>query len=108
MQQSVSTFKVEYIRRPRILVVKMGQDIHDRGSRVIASGFSNLGFDVNVGLLFSTPGEVADLAADSNVHVIGVSSQTAGNCGIKIRIDLGEWILVISAMDWEHSIIILW
>ena len=86
----------------------MSQDGHDRGSRVIEPGFSDMGFDVDVGPLFSTTGEVADLAADSNVHVIGVSSQTAGNCGIKIRIDLGEWILVISAMDWEHSIIILW
>ena len=86
----------------------MGQNGRDRGPRVIESGLSDLGFDVDVGLLFYNPGEVADLAADSNVHVIGVSSQTAGNCGIRIRIDLGEWILVISAMDWEHSIIILW
>ena len=52
----------------------MGQDSHNCGSIIIASGFSNLGFDVDIGLLFSTPGEVADLAADSNMHVIGVSS----------------------------------
>ena len=53
----------------------MGQECHNRGSRVIASGFSNLGFDVDIGPIFSTPGEVANLAVDSNVHVIGVSSQ---------------------------------
>ena len=55
----------------------MGQDGHDRGSRVIASGFFNLGFDVNVGPLFSTLGDVENMSADSDVHVIGVSSQAA-------------------------------
>ena len=59
-------------------MVKMGQDGHDRGLRVMSSGFSNLGFNIDVGPLFSTPVEVADLAADSDVHIIGVLSQAAG------------------------------
>jgi methylmalonyl-CoA mutase len=66
-------------RRPRILVAKMGQDGHDRGAKVIASGFSDLGFDVDVGPLFSTPEEVALQALDSDVHVLGISSQAAGH-----------------------------
>ena len=72
-------FMENYGRRPRLLVAKMGQDGHDRGAKVIASGFSDLGFDVDVGLLFSTPKEVARQAIDSDVHVIGVSSQAAGH-----------------------------
>ena len=78
----VSTFKVEYGCRPGILMVKMGQEGHYRGSRVILSGFYNLGFNVNVGPLFFTPGEVADLATNSDVHVIGVSYQAAGHLSL--------------------------
>lgn len=66
-------------RRPRILVAKMGQDGHDRGAKVIASGFSDLGFDVDIGPLFQTPEEVAVQALDSDVHVVGISSQAAGH-----------------------------
>jgi len=66
-------------RRPRILVAKMGQDGHDRGAKVIATGFSDLGFDVDVGPLFQTPDEVAQQAIDSDVHVVGVSSLAAGH-----------------------------
>ncbi len=66
-------------RRPRILVAKMGQDGHDRGQKVIATAFADLGFDVDVGSLFSTPDEVARQAADNDVHVIGVSSLAAGH-----------------------------
>lgn len=66
-------------RRPRILVAKMGQDGHDRGAKVIASGFADLGFDVDVGPLFQTPEEVAGQAIDADVHVVGVSSQAAGH-----------------------------
>jgi methylmalonyl-CoA mutase len=57
----------------------MGQDGHDRGAKVIASGFADLGFDVDLGPLFSTPTEVAQQAVDSDVHVVGVSSQAAGH-----------------------------
>ena len=66
-------------RRPRMLVVKMGQDGHDRGAKVIATGFADLGFDVDVGVLFQTPAEAAADAIDNDVHVIGVSSQAAGH-----------------------------
>ena len=66
-------------RRPRILVAKMGQDGHDRGQKVIATAFADIGFDVDVGSLFATPDEVARQAADNDVHVVGVSSLAAGH-----------------------------
>jgi len=66
-------------RRPRILVAKIGQDGHDRGQKVIATAFADIGFDVDVGSLFSTPEEVARQAADNDVHVVGVSSLAAGH-----------------------------
>jgi methylmalonyl-CoA mutase len=75
----VEAFVKEQGRRPRILVAKMGQDGHDRGAKVIASGFSDIGFDVDVGALFQTPEEVAQQAIDADVHVVGVSSQAAGH-----------------------------
>lgn len=66
-------------RRPRILVAKMGQDGHDRGAKIIATGFADLGFDVDIGPLFQTPAEVAMQAAENDVHVIGASSLAAGH-----------------------------
>ena len=75
----VEAFEKRTGRRPRLLVAKMGQDGHDRGAKVIASGFADLGFDVDVGPLFSTPNEVARQGIDSDVHVIGVSSLTGGH-----------------------------
>ncbi|WP_094286760.1 methylmalonyl-CoA mutase [Mycobacterium lehmannii] len=66
-------------RQPRILIAKMGQDGHDRGQKVIATAFADIGFDVDVGSLFSTPEEVARQAADNDVHVVGVSSLAAGH-----------------------------
>ena len=66
-------------RNPRILVAKMGQDGHDRGAKVIASGFADLGFDVDVGGLFKTPDEVARMAIDNDVHIVGASSLAAGH-----------------------------
>lgn len=66
-------------RRPRILVAKLGQDGHDRGSRIVATGFADLGFDVDIGPLFQTPAEVAKQAAENDVHVIGISSLTASH-----------------------------
>jgi methylmalonyl-CoA mutase len=77
--QEVQRFEDSEGRRPRILVAKIGQDGHDRGAKVIASGFSDLGFDVDVGPLFQTPAEVAIQAIDSDVHVIGISSQAAAH-----------------------------
>ncbi|MBX7454461.1 methylmalonyl-CoA mutase [Mycolicibacterium sp. 3033] len=75
----VATFAEADGRRPRILVAKMGQDGHDRGQKVIATAFADIGFDVDVGSLFSTPDEVARQAADNDVHVVGVSSLAAGH-----------------------------
>ncbi len=75
----VAAFAREEGRRPRILVAKMGQDGHDRGAKVIASSFSDIGFDVDIGPLFQTPDEVASQAVDADVHVVGVSSQAAGH-----------------------------
>jgi len=66
-------------RQPRILVAKMGQDGHDRGARIIATGFADVGFDVDIGPLFSTPAEVARQAAENDVHLVGVSSLAAGH-----------------------------
>ncbi|MBY4211170.1 methylmalonyl-CoA mutase [Rhodococcus sp. 05-2255-1e] len=75
----VEQFAEDEGRRPRVLVCKMGQDGHDRGQKVIATAFADIGFDVDVGPLFQTPEEVARQAADNDVHVVGVSSLAAGH-----------------------------
>jgi methylmalonyl-CoA mutase len=75
----VRAFHGEEGRRPRILVAKLGQDGHDRGAKVIATAFADLGFDVDVGPLFQTPQEVARQAIENDVHVVGVSSQAGGH-----------------------------
>lgn len=77
--ENVKKFSQHEGRNPRILVAKMGQDGHDRGAKVIASGFADLGFDVDVGGLFQTPEEVARQAIDNDVHVVGASSLAAGH-----------------------------
>ncbi|MFG6531996.1 MULTISPECIES: methylmalonyl-CoA mutase [unclassified Sulfitobacter] len=79
IQKSVDEFAEAEGRRPRMLVVKMGQDGHDRGAKVIATAFADIGFDVDVGPLFQTPAEAAQDAVDNDVHVIGISSQAAGH-----------------------------
>ena len=78
-QQMVAEFEEAEGRRPRILVAKMGQDGHDRGAKVIATAFADIGFDVDIGPLFQTPNEVARSAVESDVHVVGVSSLAAGH-----------------------------
>ncbi len=78
-RQSVAAFKDAEGKRPKILVAKMGQDGHDRGQKVVASAFSDLGFDVEIGPLFATPEEVAEQAVEKRVHVVGVSSLAAGH-----------------------------
>ncbi|WP_306150059.1 MULTISPECIES: methylmalonyl-CoA mutase [unclassified Roseibium] len=79
VQSLVETFEDNDGRRPRILVAKMGQDGHDRGQKVIASAFADLGFDVDIGPLFQTPEEAARQAVENDVHVVGVSSLAAGH-----------------------------
>ena len=79
IQADVERFAEQEGRRPRMLVVKMGQDGHDRGAKVIATAFADIGFDVDVGPLFQTPAEAAQDAVDNDVHIIGISSQAAGH-----------------------------
>jgi len=79
INNKMQTFITREGRRPRIIVVKLGQDGHDRGAKVIATGLSDLGFDVDVGPLFQTPEEAAKSAVENDVHIVGVSSQAAGH-----------------------------
>jgi methylmalonyl-CoA mutase len=79
IRKDVDEFAQEEGRRPRILVAKLGQDGHDRGAKVIATAFADLGFDVDIGPLFQTPEEAANDAIENDVHVVGVSSQAAGH-----------------------------
>ena len=79
IQHELEKFTKDEGRRPRMLVVKMGQDGHDRGAKVIATAFADIGFDVDVGPLFQTPEEAAQDAIDNDVHVVGISSQAAGH-----------------------------
>jgi methylmalonyl-CoA mutase len=79
LHERIERFQRDFGRRPRMLVAKMGQDGHDRGAKLIATAFVDAGFDVDIGPLFSTPAEVARMAIDNDVHVIGVSTQAAGH-----------------------------
>jgi methylmalonyl-CoA mutase len=99
--EATARFEEAEGRRPRILVAKMGQDGHDRGQKVIVSAFADLGFDVDVGPLFSTPEEVAQQAVDADVHIVGVNSLAAGHLTLvpALRAALaelgGEHIMVV-------------
>jgi len=101
VRAEVDAFAESEGRRPRMLVVKMGQDGHDRGAKVIATAFADLGFDVDVGPLFQTPEEVARDAVENDVHVVGVSSQAAGHKTlvpellVQLRKQGGDEILVV-------------
>ena len=97
-------------RPPRILVAKMGQDGHDRGQKIIASGFADLGFDVEIGPLFATPEEVAAQAANRKVHIVGISSLAAGHLALApalktaLRaVGLGEVMVVIGGVIPEQD-----
>ena len=79
VQKLVTEFEANEGRRPRILVAKIGQDGHDRGQKVIASAFADLGFDVDIGPLFATPAEAARQAVENDVHILGVSSLAAAH-----------------------------
>jgi methylmalonyl-CoA mutase len=101
IQRSVEDFAKTEGRRPRILVVKMGQDGHDRGAKVIASAFADIGFDVDVGPLFQTPEEAAQDAVDNDVHVVGISSQAAGHKTLAPKL-----IEALKAADAEEIIVV--
>jgi methylmalonyl-CoA mutase len=79
MQREAEEFARDEGRRPRMLVCKLGQDGHDRGAKVIATAFADMGFDVDIGPLFQTPEEAVREAIENDVHVIGISSQAAGH-----------------------------
>src|SRR6266478_1905194 len=79
LRHEIERFAEEHGRRPRMLVAKIGQDGHDRGAKVIATAFADLGFDVDVGMLFQTPEEVARQAVENDVHVVGISTQSGGH-----------------------------
>ncbi|KQZ94169.1 methylmalonyl-CoA mutase [Mesorhizobium sp. Root157] len=79
LQEKIARFEKEFGCKPRILVAKMGQDGHDRGQKVIGTAFADLGFDVTIGSMFQTPEEIAKLAVDNDVHIIGASSLAAGH-----------------------------
>jgi methylmalonyl-CoA mutase len=109
----VEAFARDEGRRPRILVAKMGQDGHDRGQKVIATAFADIGFDVDVGPLFSTPGEVARQAVEADVHIVGVSSLAAGHLslvpalrGELAALDRGDIMVVVGGVippqDYEE------
>ena len=79
LQQRIEQFAGSHGRRPRMLVVKLGQDGHDRGAKIIATSFADMGFDVDIGPLFQTPEEAVKQAIENDVHIIGISSQAAGH-----------------------------
>ena len=79
VRSKVAEFEAQDGRRPRILIAKMGMDGHDRGAKVMATGLADMGFDVDIGPLFMTPGEVASHAVDADVHIVGVSTQAAAH-----------------------------
>ncbi|SDH72191.1 methylmalonyl-CoA mutase [Roseospirillum parvum] len=92
VRQLIETFEANEGRRPRILIAKMGQDGHDRGQKVIASAFADLGFDVDIGSLFQTPAETARQAVENDVHIVGASSLAAGHLTLvpELRRELAE------------------
>ncbi len=111
-RQKSDEFAVIAGRRPRIMIAKMGQDGHDRGAKVIATSFADLGFDVDMGPLFQTPAEVAKQAVENDVHIIGVSSLAAGHKALipALMAELQQWrredILVVAGgviPDQDHE-----
>lgn len=101
LRANVAAFAEQHGRRPRILVAKIGQDGHDRGAKVVASGFADAGFDVDVGPLFQTPKEVARAAVESDVHVVGISTQAGGH-----RVLVPEMIRELRAQGAGHVLIV--
>ena len=86
IKEDIEEFEKSYCRRPRMIVAKMGQDGHDRGAKVIATAFADVGFDIDIAPLFSTPKEVAKQAIENDVHVVGVSSQAAATKHLSLNL----------------------
>jgi methylmalonyl-CoA mutase len=111
VRASTAEFARQHGRRPRILVAKVGQDGHDRGQKVIATAFADLGFDVDVGALFQTPAEVARQAVEADVHVVGVNSLAAGHLTLvpELRAELvaqgrPEILIVVGGVVPPHDV----
>ncbi|WP_207787759.1 methylmalonyl-CoA mutase [Candidatus Thiosymbion oneisti] len=102
VREMADTFEQKEGRRPRILVAKMGQDGHDRGAKVIATAFADLGFDVDIGALFQTPEEVARQAVENDVHVVGMSSLAAGHKTL-----LPQLVKALKEMDREDIMVVI-
>jgi methylmalonyl-CoA mutase len=79
LQHEISQFAEDFGRRPRVMIAKLGQDGHDRGAKVVATAYADLGFDVDMGVLFQTPAECARQAIENDVHAVGVSTLAAGH-----------------------------
>jgi methylmalonyl-CoA mutase len=86
VRQPADRFAAAHGRRPRILIAKMGQDGHDRGAKVVATAYADLGFDVDIGPLFQQPDEVARMAAENDVHVVGISSLAGGHKTLLVQL----------------------
>ncbi len=105
VREQVEAFEAAEGRRPRLLVAKIGQDGHDRGQKVIASAFADLGFDVDIGPLFATPSEAARQAVENDVHVLGVSSLAAAHLTLvpELKVELekqgrGDIMIVVGGV----------
>jgi methylmalonyl-CoA mutase len=100
LQQEISQFAEDFGRRPRVMIAKLGQDGHDRGAKVVATAYADLGFDVDMGVLFQTPAECARQAIENDVHAVGVSTLAAGHKTLvpeiiaELRLQGGEDIVV--------------
>jgi methylmalonyl-CoA mutase len=101
-QQLADKFAALAGRRPRIMVAKLGQDGHDRGAKIIATGFADLGFDVDMGPLFQTPMEAARQAAENDVHIVGISSLAAGHKTL-----VPETIEALKMLDREDILVVV-
>ena len=101
IQNKINTFEKENGRRPRVLIVKMGQDGHDRGAKIVATSFADLGFDIDMGPLFQSPKDVAKDAIENDVHAIGVSTLAAGH-----RTLVPELMKSLNAIDKNNKIIV--
>ena len=86
VRKSTEAFAATHGRRPRILIAKMGQDGHDRGAKVVATAYADLGFDVDIGPLFQSPEETAKMAAENDVHVVGISSLAGGHKTLLVQL----------------------
>ena len=102
IRQQVEAFQAREGRRPRILVAKMGQDGHDRGAKVVATAYADMGFDVDIGPLFQSPEETARMAVENDVHVVGISSLAGGHKTL-----LAELVAELKKLNREDIMVIV-